>query len=91
MLDAENRERLRQRLDQAHQWPGVYRFKFILEPDARRLEKILALFPEEAEVLRKYSSGGKYLSLTINEVLMDADQVIDRYEKVSEVEGVIAL
>jgi hypothetical protein len=51
----------------------------------------LELFPPESEVLRKYSAGGKYLSLTFREVMMNADEVLLRYEKAATIKGVIVL
>ena len=74
----EARDRMRKALDGVHQWPAVYMFKFILEPEEERLANLLALFPPEAEVLRKYSKAGKYLGLTIREVMMSADEVVAR-------------
>ncbi|MBX2981489.1 MAG: DUF493 family protein [Flavobacteriales bacterium] len=87
----EARDRMRKALDLVHSWPAVYMFKFIFEPEQERLDALLALFPEEAEVLRKYSKAGKYLSLTIREVMMSADEVVARYDKAAKVEGVIVL
>ena len=40
MLSEEVKERLRQRLDQVHEWPSVYMYKFIFEPDAERGVKV---------------------------------------------------
>ncbi len=91
MLNAETKQRLKERLDQVHEWPGVYMFKFIFEPDEARLARVLALFPPESEILRKYSTGGKYLSLTVKEVMITADDVVDRYDRASEIDGVIVL
>lgn len=91
MLDEATRERLRTRLDQVHDWPGVYMFKFVLEPERERLDRVLALFTAEAEVLRRYSTGGKYVSITAREVMMSADEVLDRYDRASEIPGVIVL
>lgn len=91
MLNAETKQRLKEKLDMVHEWPGVYMFKFIFEPDADRLARVLALFPAESEVLRKYSTGGKYLSLTVKEVMLTADDVVDRYDRASEISGVIVL
>lgn len=85
------RDRMRKALDQVHQWPSVYMFKFILEPDESRLGRLLSLFPPEAEVLRKYSKAGKYLGLTVREVMMNADEVVARYDQAAGIEGVIAL
>lgn len=82
---------MRKALDLVHAWPSVYMFKFIFEPDEDRLKALLALFPPEAEVLRKYSRSGKYLGITIREVMMSADEVVARYDRVAEVDGVIVL
>lgn len=83
--------RLRQRLDEVHEWPTVYMFKMIFEPDDERLRAVLALFPPETEILRKYSKGGRYLSLTVREVMMDAGSVVDRYRRAGEIGGVMML
>lgn len=91
MLSEEARRKLRERLDQVHEWPSVYMYKFICEPDTARVDRIVALFPPEVEVLRRYSAGGKYVSLTVREVMMNADDVVERYAKASEIEGVIVL
>ncbi len=84
-------DRLRMRLNEVHEWPSVYMFKMIFEPDEERLKAVLGLFPPESEVLRKYSSGGKYLSITVREVMMNADEVVKRYEEASNIGGVIIL
>lgn len=91
MLSEEAKERLRQNLDKVHAWPAVYMYKFIFEPETERLDAVLALFPAESEILRKYSAGGKYLSITVKEVMMSADEVVARYDKASEITGVITL
>ena len=91
MLEKEARASLEKALDQVHEWPSVYMFKFIFEPEKERLDAVLALFPPEAEVLRKYSKAGKYLSLTAKEVMMNAEEVLSRYDKASEIKGVIVL
>ncbi|MBK7086294.1 MAG: hypothetical protein IPH53_17200 [Flavobacteriales bacterium] len=45
MLNEETKLRLKERLDQVHEWPSVYMFKFIFEPEQSRLDAVLALFP----------------------------------------------
>lgn len=91
MLSREAKDRLRKRLDEVHDWPAVYMFKFILEPEKARLDAVMALFPSETEVLRKYSEGGKYLSITVKEVMLSSDEVVKRYDMASEIQGVIVL
>ena len=91
MLTEEAKERLRQTLDKVHEWPSVYMFKFIFEPEAARLAAVVDLFPPEIEILRKYSNGGKYLSLTVKEVMMSAEDVVERYDRAAAITGVIIL
>lgn len=91
MLSEEAKERLRENLNKVHDWPSVYMFKFIFEPEAERLAAVVALFPPESEILRKYSSSEKYLSLTIREVMMSAEDVVARYDRAAAITGVITL
>lgn len=91
MWSQEAKDRLRSSLMEVHEWPSVYMYKFVLEPDEPRLERLLALFPPESEVLRRYSSGGKYVSITVKEVMMSPDAVLERYEAVANMDGIIAL
>lgn len=91
MLSNEAKDKLRQTLEQIHTWPSVYMYKFIIEPDQDRLNRLLALFPSESEILRRYSSTGKYLSITVKEVMMSANDVVARYDQASEITGVITL
>ena len=91
MLSEEAKDKLRQTLEKIHDWPAVYMYKFIFEPETERLDAVLALFPKESEVLRKYSAGGKYLAITVKEVMMNAEDVVARYDKASEITGVITL
>jgi len=91
MLSEEAKDKLRQTLEKIHDWPAVYMYKFIFEPETERLDAVLALFPKESEVLRKYSAGGKYLAITVKEVMMSADEVVERYDRASEITGVITL
>jgi len=41
--------------------------------------------------LKKQSSKGNYISVTVKELMLDADEVLARYHKVSEIDGVIML
>lgn len=91
MLSEDAKDRLRQGLEKVHEWPSVYMFKLIFEPDEERLRQVLALFGAESEVLRRYSAGGKYLSVTVKEVMMSADDVVARYERAAAIQGVIVL
>lgn len=91
MLSEESKSRLKGSLEKVHDWPSLYMFKFILEPEEDRLNQVLALFSAESEVIRRYSAGGKYLSITVKEVMMNADEVVARYDRASAIQGVMTL
>jgi len=84
----ESREEFIQMLDQEHQWPTWYMFKFIVPRGKEDL--VVALFPDgEASV--KASSKGKYRSVTAKIVMESGQEVLDIYEKAYHIEGVLAL
>lgn len=80
-------ERLKELLDNEHQWPTQYTFKFIVS--SLRLGEVLEILGEGVEV--KESKGGKYVSVTLHAHMESSDAVIDIYKRVSVIEGVISL
>lgn len=87
----QNLDSLRQSLENGHDWPEVYMFKFIAPADNRTFALLHDIFPEEARFFEKHSTHGKYLSITVKEMMLSADEVVERYRKALEIEGVIAL
>ncbi len=77
----------KEKLEAVGQFPMLYMFKFIV-PMGRENE-VGVLFPKNEMVL-KPSSGGKYVSTTIQAMMDSADQIIDIYEKAAQIEGVIS-
>ncbi len=80
-------ERLKHLLDNEHQWPSQYTFKFIVS--AARLGEIVEILGEGIEV--RESANGKYVSVTFHAQMDSSDAVIEIYQKVSVIEGVISL
>ena len=75
-----------------HNFPEDYPFKFIIENDASKLTEIYRVFDDTKNTVRtRESSNGKYLSVTINAFMLDADQVIHKYKETSKIGGVIML
>tara|TARA_B110000467_G_C18236913_1_gene432124 strand:+ start:410 stop:679 length:270 start_codon:yes stop_codon:yes gene_type:complete len=73
-------------------FPSVYMFKFIVKSDLHKIAQIESLFhPEKAEIIRKESSKGAFISISIKEVMMSPDEIISVYEKASSIKGVITL
>ncbi len=91
MSTDEQFDSLREKLSKDNNWPQVYMFKFIITADNKKIALVEAKFSDEAIIQQKESSGGKYMSITVKEVMLSADDVINKYKEVSAIEGVIAL
>ena len=87
MKDFEN---LRAQLD-ALEWPSVYLFKFIVPNDNEKMALVSALFDENANISYHISSKGNYVSVSVKEVMLSGDSVIEIYEKAVKIEGIISL
>ena len=48
-------------------------------------------FSDESVITKKESANGKYLSITIKEVMLDADSIINKYLEMQEIDGLISL
>lgn len=83
-------DKLRVQLEQ-EEWPNVYLFKFIVPNDPEHIARVNALFGLEAEIQSQPSRNGNFVSISIKEMMLDADSIIAIYEKSSEIKGLIAL
>lgn len=84
-------ESLRQSLNKENNWPMLYMFKFILPADNQKLAILNSKFSEDAIISQNQSGKGNYVSVTIREVMMDAESIINRYKSLSDIEGLISL
>ena len=67
-------------------------FKFIMKSDLKKIAQIESLFRFEiAQITRKESSKGAFVSISVKEVMLSVDEVIEIYIKSSRIDGVIAL
>lgn len=82
---------LHRKLSKLTSWPSVYMFKFIVPADSEKIALVEGLFDESVNIQHKYSSSGKYVSITGKEVMLDPDEVIKRYEAAERIEGIISL
>lgn len=90
-MDDDQLNGLREQLDAHHDWPSEYMFKFIAPNQIEKIEAILAVFPDGLTAQRRVSGGGRYVSLTICELMPNADGVFDRYRDVHAIGGIFAL
>lgn len=91
MSDASSFDGLLQKLKEDGPWPKLYLFKFIIPNDNQKLALTEGLFGAEAQVTINKSRTAKYLSVSAKEVMMSPEEVVARYTKATEIEGLIAL
>lgn len=84
-------DKLRELLNKENNWPMVYMFKFIVPADNQKIALVEAKFSDEAIILHKESSNGKYFSITVKEVMLNADSIISKYKEMEGIEGLMAL
>ena len=83
--------KLRAQLD-LMEWPNLYLYKFIIPNENEKLAQVTALFDGETAEISYHESGkGNYVSVSVKEVAVSVDQIIEKYQKASEIKGVISL
>ncbi len=86
-----NYEKHRKQLEEAFEWPTVYMFKFIVPAENKKVAQLQRLFEDTADIRIKESRKGNYLSITIKEMMMDPDAVLEVYQETQKIDGLIAL
>ena len=90
-MNEEKKQQLKKQLEDFHVWPSVYMYKFIFPASEETMTRLKQKFPEDVEYVVKESSGGKYVSITIKEMVLSANVIFQRYEDVSTIDGIISL
>lgn len=72
-------------------FPLKYPFKFIIKEDQVKLVKIKRVFDETAEFDIKKSRNGNYTSITIRQMMLTADAIIEKYKQLEGIQGLISL
>lgn len=81
-------EKLKQLLNDNHEFPCRYTFKFIVPKG--ELDRLRAIV-EPAELSEKPSKKGNYVSLTVTKVCTSSDVVLSVYHSVKVIKGIISL
>ncbi|HBK84283.1 MAG TPA: DUF493 domain-containing protein [Flavobacterium sp.] len=85
-------KRLKQELIDSTTWPSVYLFKFIIPTDPNKIIIIEDSFNNMGAVIQTHKSkNGKYTSVSVNTTMNSAQAVIDKYQELSVIEGIISL
>lgn len=84
--------RLKSELEESTTWPSVYLYKFIVPTSATNINLVENTFDNMGAVIQTHSSKtGKYTSISINVTMQNADKVIEKYQELSTIEGIISL
>lgn len=89
---SQDKERTKELLNDSYDWPAVFMFKFVVPSKNEKIARIEALFSTKtAEIRMRTSAKGNYTSVTVKEVMVSADAVLDVYEEAGKIEGLISL
>lgn len=85
-------KKLKEQLDETTTFPSLYMYKFIVSTAEEKIEQIHNIFNNTGAVIEtKASSKGKYTSVTITVNMPSADAVIEKYQEVGKIDGIISL
>jgi putative lipoic acid-binding regulatory protein len=85
-------ERLKTELENSNEWPAEYLFKFIVPTDQSKIAAVENTFNGLGAVIQtKKSKNETYTSVSVNVQMQSAQQIIDKYLAVSDIEGIISL
>lgn len=76
-------------LDEYHDWPCKYLFKFIV-PEEKK-DQVLALFESRDELSLKKSRNGRYISISAKCDVNCSEEVLVVYQAAARIKGVISL
>lgn len=81
-------EKFRILLEESYQWPDYYEFKFIIKTDDKHLilGKLVGFTINETP-----SKKGNYTSVSARKLMKSTDEVLEIYNIMSTVKGVISL
>ena len=79
---------LKARLEEVHEFPCSYTFKFISPKD--QVESLVELLGDH-ELKRRDSAGGRWVSVTAIVNVASSEEVMAIYRSVQSVEGLISL
>jgi hypothetical protein len=85
-------ERLKVELDLSNSWPAVYLFKFIVPSVDNNIIRVEEAFDCMGAVIKTTKSKtGKFTSISVDVMVKDSQEIIDKYIELSTIEGIISL
>jgi putative lipoic acid-binding regulatory protein len=85
-------ERLKVELDLSTTWPAVYLYKFIVPSENDNISRVEEAFDCMGAVIKTTKSKtGKFTSISVDVMMKDSQEIIDKYIEVSTINGIISL
>ena len=85
-------ERLKVELDNSNTWPAEYLFKFIVPTVDDNVVRVENAFNCLGAVIKTTKSKtGKFTSISVDVTMKNAQEIIDKYQEVSTIEGIVSL
>jgi transposase len=83
--------RLKEELNKNHEWPTKYMYKFIVPNDEQKIEEVKKRFDKKYQFRQSFSRNAKYASLTFITEEENPESIINRYKRMEDIEGLIAI
>lgn len=84
--------RLKEELQATSDWPSVYLYKFIVPTDTQKIDLVENAFDNMGAVINtQQSKNGKFTSISVNVMMTSPEAVVEKYQELSTVEGIISL
>jgi putative lipoic acid-binding regulatory protein len=85
-------DRLKAELDLSNAWPALYLFKFIVPSENDNVERVEQAFDCMGAVIKTTKSRtGKFTSVSIDVQMKDSQEIVEKYQEVSVIKGIISL
>jgi putative lipoic acid-binding regulatory protein len=85
-------ERLKVELDNSNTWPAEYLFKFIVPTLNENVYQVENAFNCMGAVIKTtQSKTGKFTSISVDVTMKNAQEIVDKYLEVSNIEGIVSL
>jgi putative lipoic acid-binding regulatory protein len=85
-------KKLKESLEASTEFPTTYLYKFIVPTTKNQLNEVKSVFEMSGGILKtKSSKTNKYVSISISVKMNSSSAIIEKYQQVSHIEGIVSL
>lgn len=85
-------ERLKKELDLSSTWPSIYLYKFIVPSEKENILRVEEAFDCMGAVIKTTKSKtGKFTSVSVDVMMKNSQEIIEKYIELSTIKGIISL